>query len=154
MTAGSATNSSLTCRRCSFQNRPGDNYCERCGEPAIPPPSPPGGGPANLEDGTTRYLCAAAQRDPVFGDSAIAEYLVERVRAIPPSPGVNSTAVLREAVAARARRRLRDAILFVLLAAFVLVNPALLISWLLVALSVRAPSGQGDPAVAGWSASQ
>jgi hypothetical protein len=95
------------------------------------------------EDGTTRYLCAAAQLDPDFGDRSIAEYLVERVRAVPPSPGVDSAAVLREAVAARARRRLRDGVLLLLLLMFAVTSPGSAVLWLIVALVGASITGAG-----------
>jgi hypothetical protein len=148
----------LTCQRCSFLNRADDRYCERCGEaidgrPAHHgAPAPNGrpahkggsahkGGPARdvpptQGDATTRYLCAAAHLDPAFGDRAIAEFLVEPVRALPPAPGVDTAAVLRDAVAARARRRIRDAILLLLLVALAFVSPSALMVWLIVALGV------------------
>lgn len=155
----------LTCRRCSFFNRADDRYCERCGEETVPQrPVPPvpvtatiawpehnarpehNGGPERnggpvpripvaQRDATTRYLCAAAHLDPAFGDRAIAEFLVEPVRALPPAPGVDSAAVLRDAVAARTRRRIRDAILLLLLVVLVFVSPTALIFWLIVAMA-------------------
>ncbi|NKE62878.1 hypothetical protein FXN61_41615, partial [Lentzea sp. PSKA42] len=67
-----------------------------------------------LRDDTTRFLCGAAHRDEEFADSAIREYLVEATRSIPRSPGVNAGAVLREAVGARTRRKVRDALLLAL----------------------------------------
>ncbi|MBV9141266.1 MAG: hypothetical protein JO115_10165 [Pseudonocardiales bacterium] len=86
-------------------------------------------GPTPGHDGTTRYLCAAAHLDEEFCDKAIAEFLVEPVRAIPPSPGVDSAAVLREAVAAQTRRRIRDRILLALLVVLACANPITAISW-------------------------
>ncbi|HEX2297596.1 MAG TPA: hypothetical protein VHH34_03605, partial [Pseudonocardiaceae bacterium] len=75
-----------------------------------------------MAEGPTRYLCAAVHLDAKFANEAIAEFLVEPVRSFTPSPGVDSAAVLREAVAARARRRIRDAVLLGLILFFVLVN--------------------------------
>ncbi|MGH3696275.1 MAG: hypothetical protein ACRDRX_20155 [Pseudonocardiaceae bacterium] len=80
-------------------------------------------------DEATRYLCAAAHLDEEFCDKAIAEYLVEPVRAIPPAPGVDSVAVLREAVAAQTRRRIRDGLLLALLALLVIVAKTSVIYW-------------------------
>lgn len=80
-------------------------------------------------DGTTRYLCAAVHLDDEFCDKAVAEFLVEPVRAIPPSPGVDSAAVLREAVAAQTRRRIRDAILLALLLIFIVTNLVAALVW-------------------------
>ncbi|MGH3770726.1 MAG: hypothetical protein ACRDRW_04915, partial [Pseudonocardiaceae bacterium] len=114
MTAGTHNGASTSCHKCSHRARLGDRYCEQCGSalevlPALRQPASgngrhhgsqePGGSAPRL-DGTTRYLCAAAHLDEEFCDQAIAEFLVEPVRAIPPSPGVDSAAVLREAVAA------------------------------------------------------
>jgi hypothetical protein len=67
--------------------------------------------------------------DAGFADRAIAEYLVEETRALPPDVGLDVAAVLRDAVAARARRKIGDAVLLVLLVAFLL--PWLAILWLL-----------------------
>lgn len=87
-----------------------------------------------LRDDTTRFLCGAAHRDEEFADSAIREYLVEATRSIPRSPGVNSGAVLREAVAARTRRKVRDAVLLVLaVVALFAASGTLLVGWLVVA---------------------
>lgn len=156
----------LSCQRCSFPNRIGDQFCARCGEAFIAPsamlttpltpagPRPeqsdrparraPGAPPAQ-RDATTRYLCAAAHLDPEFSDAAIAEFLVEPVRAIAPAPGVDSAAVLRDAVAARARRRLRDAVLLALLVILVFVSLPVLVVWLIVALIASAGFGWGAP---------
>ncbi len=82
-----------------------------------------------VSDETTRYLCAAVHFDEKFCDEAIAEFLVEPVRAIPPSPGVDSAAVLREAVAAQTRRRIRDALVLALLLILALVNLTAVIFW-------------------------
>ncbi|MGH3905244.1 MAG: hypothetical protein ACRDTE_13795 [Pseudonocardiaceae bacterium] len=74
-------------------------------------------------------MCAAAHLDEKFCDEAIAEFLVEPVRAIPPSPGVDSAAVLREAVAAQTRRRIRDGVLLALLVVFVFANITVAFFW-------------------------
>lgn len=127
----------LSCDNCSHRARPGDRYCEQCGSAlgAMSAPEQPASGNGRPQgnqrpvgtaaglDGTTRYLCAAAHLDEEFCDEAIAECLVEPVRAIPPSPGVDSAAVLREAVAAQTRRRIRDGLLLALLVVLALVNP-------------------------------
>lgn len=155
MTTEINTGDDLTCRHCSFRNRASDRFCERCGQAVVPrwpvpsrsatstmdgpahnsrPAGTARGFPPAQQDATTRYLCAAAHLDPAFGDPAIAEFLVEPVRAIPPAPGVDSAAVLRDAVAARARRRIRDAILLLLLVVFAFVNLSALLVWLVVAL--------------------
>lgn len=54
------------------------------------------------------------------------------MRAIPPSPSVDSAAVLREAVAAQTRRRIRDALLLVLLIIFAWVSLPTVILWAVV----------------------
>jgi hypothetical protein len=88
-------------------------------------------------DDTTRYLCAAAHLDDDFADEAIREFLVEPTRAVPPTPGVHAGAVLAEAVAARARRKIRDGFLLVLLVlALFLFSGAALLTWLVVAVGV------------------
>ncbi|HEV7651194.1 MAG TPA: hypothetical protein VGP26_23845 [Actinophytocola sp.] len=92
-------------------------------------------------DDTTRYLCAAAHLDPDFANSAIREFLVEETRPVATSVGVDATAVLGEAVAARTRRKLRDVALLVLLVGMLFVAPvALLGGWVVlgVLVSVRA----------------
>jgi hypothetical protein len=87
-------------------------------------------------DGPTRYLCAAAHLDPEFATAAIGEYLIEETRAIPPSSGVDSVAVLRDAVAARYRRKVRDLVLLVLALSFLLASPLLAFGWFLVGFLV------------------
>ncbi|GAA2673635.1 MULTISPECIES: hypothetical protein [Actinosynnema] len=89
---------------------------------------------APARDEVTRYLCAAAHLDPEFADSAVREFLGSPNRAIPPSPGVDSEAVLREALAARGRRVLRDAALLLLLVVALLTEPLVVVLWLLVGL--------------------
>ncbi|MGW4208435.1 hypothetical protein ACWEIJ_10670 [Lentzea sp. NPDC004789] len=89
-----------------------------------------------LRDDTTRFLCGAAHRDEEFADAAIREYLVEATRSVPRSPGVNAGAVLREAVAARTRRKVRDSVLVVLAVVVLFAGSGWLLgSWLLVAVS-------------------
>ncbi|MGH3914081.1 MAG: zinc ribbon domain-containing protein [Pseudonocardiaceae bacterium] len=160
MTAGTNTGDSLRCYNCSHPSQPGDRFCEQCGSAllGIPTagqpltagqpgpdhrhpqvdPGPVGTVPTGpVSDGTTRYLCAAAHLDEEFCDAAIAEFLVEPVRAIPPSPGVDSAAVLREAVAAQTRRRIRDGLLLALLVVLVFVNFIGVIFWaVLVGIAV------------------
>lgn len=95
-----------------------------------------------LRDDTTRFLCGAAHRDEEFADSAIREYLVEATRSIPRSPGVNAGAVLREAVAARTRRKVRDSVLLVLaLVVLFAASGTLLGAWLLIAVTVALGTG-------------
>lgn len=77
----------------------------------------------------TRYLCAAAHLDSRFADLAIQEFLVEPQRALPPSPGVDAAVVLREAVAARTRRLMRDWTLLLLLIGFAVCAPIPAVLW-------------------------
>jgi hypothetical protein len=104
-------------------------------EPSTAPPRPHAPG---RRDETTRYLCAAAHSDPAFADALVREYLSEPTRATAPSPGVKLGAVLREAVAARSRRRSLDAVVVVLFAAFALASPAFAVLWAVLGLVVGA----------------
>jgi hypothetical protein len=145
----------LTCGHCGSGYQRGDQFCQRCGAP-VPPshggadndgrPSPqtqssPPAADDRGPDGPTRYLCAAAHLDQTFANAAIGEYLVERTRAVPPSPGVDSVAVLRDAVAARYRRRVRDAVLLVLALLFVIADPTLALLWLVVGTVLYVTTG-------------
>ncbi|WP_434439361.1 hypothetical protein [Lentzea sp. E54] len=95
-----------------------------------------------MRDDTTRFLCGAAHRDEEFADSAIHEYLVESTRSIPRSPGVNAGAVLREAVAARTRRKVRDGVLLLLAVVVLFAGSGMLLTgWLLIALMVALGGG-------------
>jgi hypothetical protein len=80
-------------------------------------------------DEATRYLCAAAHLDPRFADSVIREFLIEPLRAIPPSPAIDAATVLREAVAARRRRLLRDWSLLAILILFAISAPVIAVAW-------------------------
>ncbi|MGW3998022.1 hypothetical protein [Amycolatopsis sp. NPDC004772] len=133
MAVGVETEQSRRCRRCRSVNRTGDKYCQQCG--------------ASLarRDITTRYLCAAAQLDEKFADEAIKEFLVEPFRAVPQTPGVDTTAVLREAVAARARRRIRDGVLLGLLLVMLVLNPLWFIAWLVAATVLAFVTGKLTP---------
>jgi hypothetical protein len=158
MTTETNMGDGLSCYKCSHRARPGDRYCEQCGSALEVMPAPwqpasgngqPHGnqepvGPAPGLDETTRYLCAAAHLDEEFCDEAIAEFLVEPVRAIPPSPGVDSAAVLREAVAAQTRRRIRDGLLLALLLLLALVNIAAVIFWAVAAAVATALQATGS----------
>ncbi|MGH3759907.1 hypothetical protein [Actinophytocola sp.] len=98
-------------------------------------------------DDTTRYLCAAAHLDQTFADDAIREFLVEPTRAVPPAPGVNAPAVLAEAVAARARRKVRDATLVALaVVALVFASWLFLGLWAVVAVGATIPAAKSE----GW----
>ncbi|MBP2476061.1 hypothetical protein JOF53_004933 [Crossiella equi] len=111
--------------------------------------------PWRVEDETTRYLCSAAHLDQEFADNAIRETLVEPTRAVPPTPGVDLPAVLREAVAARTRRWVRDALLFACLVGLVYTSTHLFAFWLLLAvawsyLSPRHAAGQRSTLLREW----
>jgi hypothetical protein len=96
-------------------------------------------------DDTTRYLCAAAHLDEKFTDNAIREFLVEPTRPVAPSPGTDATAVLGEAIAARLRRKYRDAVLAVLaIVAIVFAPTTLLMAWLVLALALALPAMAGQ----------
>ena len=119
----------LTCPSCGIGAGSGTRYCERCGTP--------------LADNTTRYLAAAAHLDADYCNAALDEFMVERVRSVPPSPGADSSAVLRDAVSARSRRRIRDVLLVLILASFAVTHLGLFVLWVIVAAIARAASGLG-----------
>jgi hypothetical protein len=99
------------------------------------------GHPPQARDDTTRYLCAAAHRDPAFANNAIREFLVESTRPAPVSGGVDPAAVLSEAVAARTRRKLRDSSVIVLLLGFVVLAPGVLLGlWVVLAILLALPA--------------
>jgi hypothetical protein len=88
-----------------------------------------------LRNETTRYLCAGVHLDPDLADDAIREFLTEPLRAVPPSIAFDAPLVLREAVAARSRRLLRDWLVLVLsLLFFATAGIALAGGWLAVGL--------------------
>jgi hypothetical protein len=120
--AAGITERNQHCWRCATVNPAGDKFCQGCGASLV------------RRDNTTRYLCAAAQLSEVYANTAIREFLVEPLRAIPPAPGVDTTSVLREAVAARARRRIRDGVLLILLGVLLFANPVVFVPWLVFAL--------------------
>ncbi|MEA5360623.1 zinc ribbon domain-containing protein [Amycolatopsis sp., V23-08] len=130
MVAGVGVGRSQSCWRCRSANQPGDGFCQQCGASLV------------QRDNTTRYLCAAAQISEKYANAAIREFLVEPLRAIPPAPGVDTSAVLREAVASRTRRRIRDGVLLVLALVFLFVNPTALLFWLLAAVVVAMLPGR------------
>jgi len=103
---------------------------------------------AQRDDGTTRYLCAAAHRYATFADQVIAAYLVEKVRTVSPTPGLDLAAVLRDAVAARCRRRVRDAVLLTLLVLLAVHNPLGTVLWTLGAALIR--WRLGERRLPGW----
>ncbi|MFG1646516.1 hypothetical protein ACGFMK_40105 [Amycolatopsis sp. NPDC049252] len=130
MVAGVGVGRSQSCWRCRSANQPGDGFCQQCGASLV------------QRDNTTRYLCAAAQISEKYANAAIREFLVEPLRAIPPAPGVDTSAVLREAVASRTRRRIRDGVLLVLALVFLFVNPTALLFWLFAAVAVALLPGR------------
>jgi hypothetical protein len=116
--------STKRCPRCQRPNEVNLKVCAYCGSSLCGP--------------LTRYLCAAVHLDAAFADEVLSEYVIEKIRQIPPAPGINSAAVFRDAIAAHARRRIRDAVLIALLALLTLIAPGMLIEWLLVALLTAA----------------
>lgn len=92
----------------------------------------PRGRGAATRDESTRLLCAAAHRDVWFADVIVRSYLVEEVGAVPPSPGLDAAAVLRDAVAAQTRRFIRDVLVLLLLALLFVLAPAAVVVWLVV----------------------
>lgn len=91
-------------------------------------------------DEVTRTLAAAVHLDDEFADQLVEEYLSEPKRAIPPSPGVRAAAVLAEAAAAQAGRRLTSGLVLMFLVAFTIVSPELALTWLASALAWRVSS--------------
>ena len=73
--AAGITERNQHCWRCATVNAAGDKFCQGCGSSLV------------QRDNTTRYLCAAAQLSEVYANTAIREFLVEPLRAIPPAPG-------------------------------------------------------------------
>lgn len=86
--------------------------------------------PPPIPDETTRYLSAAVHRDPSFGAELYAEFLTSPYRSIPPSPGINAQAVLREAAAAVTRRQIRDWVLLGLMLLVFFSGPMFTLIWL------------------------
>ncbi|MCP2261872.1 hypothetical protein LX15_005599 [Streptoalloteichus tenebrarius] len=86
------------------------------------------------DDEATRHLSAAAHLDENFADNAIEEFLAEPRRAVPPSPGVDAAVVLREALAARRRRVLRDTAVLVLFLVILIIAPVTAVAWIAVAV--------------------
>lgn len=148
----------VTCGHCGHASNLGDRFCEQCGNPVAASSTSRDGDIGGLTeatstfrqgiplhsigdhhrrgsdgDATTRYLCAAAHLDPDYANNIIAEYLIEPTRAVPPSPGVDSVAVLREAVAARRRRKIRDGMLLSLVLLVAVASLTLAALWLIAA---------------------
>ncbi|MFI6865917.1 hypothetical protein [Nocardia sp. NPDC050406] len=89
-------------------------------------------------DEATRHLASAVHLDDALADAVVTEFVLEPKRAVPPSPGVRAEVVLREALAARARRRITTSAVLVLLLIFALLAPAQALLWLFVALAIAA----------------
>lgn len=100
--------------------------------------------PIDPADEATRTLAAAVDLDDEFADQLVEEYLAEPKRAVPPSPGVRAAAVLAEAVASQARRRLSSVLVLALLIAFFCVSFLLGVSWLASALAWRVSAATVD----------
>ena len=87
----------------------------------------------------TRHLCAAAHLSRDFADAALRELLVEPTRPAAPAPGVDSAAVLTEALAARLRTDVVDGLVLVLLALTVYLVFPLAVLWIVIALVLSLP---------------
>lgn len=102
-------------------------------------------------DDATRYLCAASYLDPAYNTRVLKEFLVEPTRPIPPSPGVDASQVLTEAVRARARRKNYDGVLLLLTLLIVGIawDQPLLYGWIVlsVLMSMSNLSGAGTPSL-------
>ncbi|MFC7616121.1 hypothetical protein ACFQV2_24275 [Actinokineospora soli] len=105
---------------------------------------PPVAAPVPDRDDSTRYLCAAAHLSPDYAEAAVAEMLVEPLRATAPSPGIDAGAVLTEAVAARVRVRLVAAVALVVGVVMAVLAPPLLAVWYLIALLATLPRLAGQ----------
>lgn len=81
---------------------------------------------------TTRCLSAAVHFDAKFSAALYDEFLAEPYRAVAPSPGLDSAAVLREAAAAMVRRRIRDMASLALLVMLLVLDPFVLPLWILI----------------------
>ncbi|MGC5011989.1 hypothetical protein ACLQ2R_14600 [Streptosporangium sp. DT93] len=66
---------------------------------------------AKADDQVTRYLCCAAQTDPLFVKQLFAHIIRQPRRSIAMSPGLDVMAVLKHACEARRRWALRDIVL-------------------------------------------
>jgi hypothetical protein len=80
-------------------------------------------------DDATRQLASAVHLDDQLADVLVEEFLLEPKRAVPPSPSVRAEEVLREAVAAQARRRITNAVILLLLALVAVVGLLVVALW-------------------------
>lgn len=118
------------CPTCGSVSEVGDRFCDRCGNALTVDNAAPRG---PVGDAATRRMCAGAHLDDAFCRAVIAEHLVEPTRQIPASPGVDASAVLRDAVAARRRRQIRDQLLVVLFLVGAVTSPFTALLWAAVA---------------------
>jgi hypothetical protein len=84
-----------------------------------------------VSDEVTRHLSAAVHVDEDFADEIVEEFLSEQRRAIPPSPGVDPVVVLAEALSARRRRVIRDAVVLLLLSGVLLFGWPVTMPWVI-----------------------
>ncbi len=103
----------------------------------------PRGSGAASRDETTRLLCAAAHRHERFAGDIVRFYLAEQVGAVPPSPGLDAAAAMRDAVAAQSRRFVRDVLVLLLLVLLCLLAPLAVVIWLVVVVPA-APQGEAQ----------
>lgn len=95
--------------------------------------------PAEHRDESTRHLCAAAHLSRDFADAALRELLVEPTRAAVPARGVDTPAVLTEALAARLRTDVVDVLVLALLGAALHFALPLSVLWIVTALVLSGP---------------
>ncbi|MFE4461596.1 hypothetical protein ACFROC_29950 [Nocardia tengchongensis] len=88
-------------------------------------------------DNSTRFLASAVHLDDRLADIFVQEYLTQPHRAIPPSPGVRAEIVLREAVAARSRRRSLNVALCLVFTLLLVTAFPIVFGWTLSAVSWR-----------------
>ncbi|KOX17287.1 hypothetical protein ADK67_38735 [Saccharothrix sp. NRRL B-16348] len=93
---------------------------------------------ADRDEGT-RHLCAAAHLSRDFADAALQELLVEPTRPAAPAPGVDTSAVLTEALAARLRTDVVDVLVLVLLGLTLYFSVSLAVVWITIAVLLSLP---------------
>ncbi|WP_441246681.1 hypothetical protein [Kitasatospora sp. McL0602] len=94
----------------------------------MPTPAPPAVG--STPGDVTRYLCAAAYRDPLFTRGVIEDLLGDELGAVATSPGLDLVPVARHCLTARELHHRRDRRLAAVLAVLLLVAPA----WLFISV--------------------